>query len=203
MKDKILMIAVATSAGYAGGKLGAAQVDTPDYLYAKKGVTVGADAESGLTRITAGGVSVSSAEGKVTVREGKVTVGVSERVNCSQITADGINVLGAKGVEGPVAFMGVYDRYSAVRLSGLSSAPGGRAYVTLTAGRNILSRPDNATLELGSDPWPSVYLTAQQSQAVSAVGLIDKNHIQTWYEHGSQSTIERVLASGRKALVSD
>jgi hypothetical protein len=144
MKDKILMIAVAASAGYAGGKMGSAQAVTPDYLYAKEGIVVGDRSGAKNTRIW----------------------------------PDQIVISGARGASGP------------------------RLYLTVTE----FQGKEEAMVILGGggDSAPGVQLMAREEKAYAAVGLQDKNHIQIEYEHGSPSTILRVLTGGRaRKLVVD
>ena len=145
MKDKILMIAVAASAGYAGGKLGAAQVGTPDYLYAKEAVIVGERNGSKKT----------------------------------MIGDDGISITGRRGIRGPVVSLKVNN------LSGKEEA------------HLIMSGGDEGDA-------PGAVIRAGEESVAAVVGLLEKNHIWIGYEHGSQSTIERVLTGGRsRKLVAD
>jgi len=144
MKDKILMIAVAASAGYAGGKLGSAQVETYDYLYVKEAVVVGERTGSKSTRIG----------------------------------NDGISILGPRGIKGPSVYLKV------------SEFRGKEEAMLLMPG--------------GGDSAPGVTLIAREDRAAAAVGLLDKNHIEIEYEHGSPSTIVRILTGGRaRKLVAD
>ncbi len=139
------MIAVAASAGYAGGKLGADQANTPDYLYAKEAVIVGErDGSKSWTRID----------------------------------SDGVSIYGPRGFRGPKVYLKVND------LSGKEEA------MLLMGG--------------GGDSAPGVQLIAREEAAAAAVGLLDKNHIEIEYQHGSPSTIVRVLTGGRaRKLVAD
>lgn len=144
VKDKLLILAVAASAGYAGGKLGSAQSAAPDYLFVNEAIIVGERSGNKRTRIDSQGITIS----------------------------------GPRALKGPMVYLQVAEFQ-------------GKEEAMLLFGG-------------GGDSSPGVQLMAREEKAMAAVGLMDKNHVAIEYEHGSPSTIVRVLTGGRaRKLVAD